>query len=128
MIDDDDDDDDDSDDSDDDDEDDDDSDDDDDYHISSQCGSCTTIACTLVFVVAWVAFQVPSRTCVDMGAPAIAELAKHPRIVGLKDVGVNMCGCRPRFCVFCTNKKVYVSNNTPETNGLCWAAGAYMSI
>lgn len=32
--------------------------------------------------------QVPSRTAVDMQTATVAELAKHPRIVGLKDVSV----------------------------------------
>ncbi|CAM9456179.1 unnamed protein product [Scytosiphon promiscuus] len=32
-----------------------------------------------------VLYNVPSRTAVDMGTAAIAELAKHPRIIGLKD-------------------------------------------
>eukprot|EP00752_Nemacystus_decipiens_P016758 g14996.t1 len=32
-----------------------------------------------------VLYNVPGRTAVDMGTPAIAELAKHPNIVGLKD-------------------------------------------
>lgn len=30
--------------------------------------------------------QVPGRTAVDMRLPAVVELAKHPRIIGLKDV------------------------------------------
>lgn len=30
--------------------------------------------------------QVPGRTAVDMGTAAVAELARHPRIIGLKDV------------------------------------------
>ncbi|CAM9893124.1 unnamed protein product, partial [Laminaria digitata] len=32
-----------------------------------------------------VLYNVPGRTAVDMESPAIAELAKHPRIIGLKD-------------------------------------------
>ncbi|CAM9229431.1 unnamed protein product, partial [Ascophyllum nodosum] len=32
-----------------------------------------------------VLYNVPSRTAVDMRTAAVAELAKHPRIIGLKD-------------------------------------------
>ncbi|CAN0218328.1 unnamed protein product [Pylaiella littoralis] len=32
-----------------------------------------------------VLYNVPGRTAVDMGTAAIAEVAKHPRIIGLKD-------------------------------------------
>lgn len=48
--------------------------------------------------------QVPGRTAVDMGTPAIAELAKHPNIIGLKDVSTAAClrGGPPIWCGFRT--------------------------
>ncbi len=37
-----------------------------------------------------VVYNVPGRTCVDMDAPTLAKLAKHPHVVGVKEATADM--------------------------------------
>lgn len=58
--------------------------------------------------------QVPGRTAVDMGTAAVAELARHSRIIGLKDVRSTWLEYDVIACMYCsiyicfTERKLFI--------------------